>query len=242
MRADAFWAGARALPLADLQTITGGCALVLAPHPDDESLGCGGLIAEACAHGEPPLVVVLTDGAGSHPNSIAYPPARLRALREAETRAAVACLGLAPERVVFLRTRDTHAPADGPELVELASRITGLVKVFGCRSILASWAGDPHCDHAAAHRIAATAAASADVPHRAYAVWGLTLPPDTAVDGPPTGWRLDVSSRLPAKRRAIRCHASQHAGLIIDDPLAFQMKPGFMALFDSPAEIYLSVA
>ena len=69
-----------------------GRTVVLAPHPDDESLGCGGLLARLAAHGVPARVVVVTDGAQSHPGSAAYPPERLRALREAEARAAVAAL------------------------------------------------------------------------------------------------------------------------------------------------------
>jgi LmbE family N-acetylglucosaminyl deacetylase len=241
MRAGAYLAAARALPFGNLRAITGGRALVLAPHPDDESLGCGGLIAAACAAGEPPIVVILTDGAGSHPNSRAYPPGRLRALREAETLAAVGCLGLESDRVVFLKTPDTRAPSDGVELNEVASRIAGLVRVYDCRSILATWAEDPHCDHLAAHRIAHAAAAVTDAVHRAYPVWGLTLPPDSAVGGPPAGMRLDITMHLAAKRRAIRCHKSQYGGLIDDDPAGFQMEPGFMALFDVPSEIYLDV-
>ncbi|HEX2943304.1 MAG TPA: PIG-L family deacetylase, partial [Rhodopila sp.] len=60
----------RSLPLGTLDHIAGtGTCLILAPHPDDESLGCGGLIATAVAAGRAPLVVILTDGAGSHPNS-----------------------------------------------------------------------------------------------------------------------------------------------------------------------------
>jgi LmbE family N-acetylglucosaminyl deacetylase len=239
MRVDEFLVGARALKLGRLRDITGGRALVLAPHPDDESLGCGGLIAAACAAGEPPIVAVLTDGAGSHPKSRAYPPERLRATREAETLAAVACLGLDADRVVFLRTADTRAPAEGPAFAEVVSRVAGLVRAHCCRSILASWAEDPHCDHLAAHRIAAAAAAAAGVAHWAYPVWGLTLPDAAVLPGEPHGLRLDVSRHLPAKRRAIQCHASQYAGLIDDDPSGFQMQPGFMALFDSPTEIYL---
>ena len=73
----------RALPEGQLDDIIGsGTCLVLAPHPDDESLGCGGLIAACVAANRPPLVVVLTDGAGSHPGSVAYPPDRLRAARK----------------------------------------------------------------------------------------------------------------------------------------------------------------
>jgi LmbE family N-acetylglucosaminyl deacetylase len=185
--------------------------------------------------------VILTDGAGSHPNSSAYPPCRLRRLRATETLAAVACLGLAPEHVVFLKTPDTRAPSDGVGLTELASRIAGLIRVHGCHTILATWAADPHCDHVAAHRIARAAALATNAVHRAYPVWGLTLPPDSLVEGPPTGMRLDISAHLPAKRRAIHCHASQYGGMIDDDPDGFQMAPGFMALFDVPTEIYLDV-
>ena len=68
--------------------------IVVAPHPDDESLACGGLIADACRQGLRGKVVIVSDGAGSHPNSKAYPPDRLRSLREEEARRAAAELGL----------------------------------------------------------------------------------------------------------------------------------------------------
>jgi LmbE family N-acetylglucosaminyl deacetylase len=68
----------RALPLVGVDVITNGnVVMVLAPHPDDETLGCGGLITELTAKGRPPVVVVVTDGTGSHPASRSYPPARL---------------------------------------------------------------------------------------------------------------------------------------------------------------------
>src|ERR1700744_3098512 len=92
----------RALPIGGLDdVIGGGTCLVLAPHPDDESLGCGGLIAACVAAGRMPLVAILTDGVGSHPNSRTYPPDRLREVRTQEVRQAVGFLGLPPDRIVF---------------------------------------------------------------------------------------------------------------------------------------------
>jgi hypothetical protein len=56
------------LPEVGIVTFLGGRRqLVLALHPDGESLGCGGLIAAACNTGLVPAVVVLTNGAASHP-------------------------------------------------------------------------------------------------------------------------------------------------------------------------------
>ena len=88
-------------------------ALILAPHPDDESIGCGGLIAAACAAGTPPVVLILTDGAASHPGSLTYPSARLRAVREAEALAATDILGLPAGNLRFLREPDTGLAASG---------------------------------------------------------------------------------------------------------------------------------
>src|ERR1700753_4096951 len=102
------------LPLGRLDDVIGsGTCLILAPHPDDESLGCGGLIAACVEAGRSPLVVVLTDGAGSHPNSRAFSPVRLRARRAQEVRDAVGILGLKENRLVFLDQPDAAAPIDG---------------------------------------------------------------------------------------------------------------------------------
>src|SRR5271165_3026576 len=107
-------AAARSFAFATLDERLGaGGLVVVAPHPDDESLACGGLIAEACAEGRPARVVVVSDGAGSHPASKAYPKMRLRDLREAEARRAIAELGLDPDRdIEFLSLPDRFVPAD----------------------------------------------------------------------------------------------------------------------------------
>ena len=116
MNRDAFFAAADALPAAGLtEWIGDGGVVIVAPHPDDESLGCGALIAEAVGAGRPVRIVFLSDGTGSHPNSRRYPAARLRALREGEAQAAAAALGLAPAHIEFLRLPDRAVPSSGAE-------------------------------------------------------------------------------------------------------------------------------
>jgi LmbE family N-acetylglucosaminyl deacetylase len=241
MRAEEAQAAMRELPLGDLDSIVGiGTVLILAPHADDESLGCGGLIAECCARGRPPMVLILTDGVGSHPNSRAYPPDRLRATREAEARRAVASLGLAADRIGFLALPDTAAPQDGPPFERAVATVMAHARAAGCTAIAASWRHDPHCDHLAAHCIAAAVAQAMGLRHIAYPVWGWTLPPDEILDGDIRGFRLDVARHLPAKRRAIAAHQSQIGGLITDDPSGFQLPAQFLSIFDDAHEVFLA--
>ena len=230
-----------ALPFADLDEITGGTtALVLAPHADDESLGCGGLIAEASARGLPPVVVVLTDGAMSHPSSQSYPPPRLRALRRAETRAAVAALGLGRERVHFLDIPDGRAPHEGPGVEKAAARVAELARAYRAGTILTTWECDPHADHVAAQVIARAEARSMCARVVSYPVWGWALPrrallPVASV----AGARMDIARHLPAKRRAIAAHESQHSGLIADDPRGFRLPASLLSAVDRPFEVFL---
>ena len=227
------------LPLADIESIFGhGRTLILAPHPDDVSLGCGGLIAELCRIGRPPLVVMLTDGTGSHPNSPRVNAPALRRLREREAADALWRLGLTdPGARVFMRLRDTAAPHDGPEFDRAVCRIAGLAAK--CETICAPWGHDPHCDHEAAHLMAIAVAAQTGVRHLAYPVWGWTLPGDTML--PTTcgqGWRIDITRAVAAKKSAVAAHRSQHGGMI-DDPAGFSLPPALLDACLRPYEVFL---
>jgi LmbE family N-acetylglucosaminyl deacetylase len=231
----------RAFPVLEFaDAFPGGPLFVLAPHPDDESLGCGGIIAHACALGEPPVIAVLTDGTGSHPNSKLFPPDRLRGLRETETLDATLKLGLPPDRVIFLRYKDTQAPRSGAALHQAAEHLAKIVRQSGCGTLLAPWRHDPHADHEAAAAIAALAAARAGVRHIAYPVWSWTLPPEMQLDEAHiSGFRVDISAWLSCKRAAILSHGSQYGGLITDDPAGFQMSDDFIGIFLQPAEAFI---
>lgn len=239
--AEAVLARIAALPVDGLDAVVGaGAPLVLAPHPDDESLGCGGLIAACCARGTPPVVAVLTDGAMSHPGSRAFPPARRAALRAAETRTAVAALGLPADRLHFLGLPDGGVPAVGAVAEQAAARVAALARAAGAATIMATWEHDPHPDHVAAHAIARRAAALAGARLVSYPVWGWALPPRRRLAvGEVAGIRLDIAAHLAAKRRAIAAHASQAGGVIQDDAGGFRLPPVLLAAAERPFEAFL---
>lgn len=230
------------LPLASVDEIAPRTSLILAPHPDDETLGCGGLIASLCARGRPPIIVAVTDGTGSHPGSTSYPPERLKAVREAELRCAAAILGLDARRVLFLGLPDTNAPQDGPCFDCAVREIAALIRTHGVATVFATWQYDPHCDHQTTAWIAASAVRITQARLMLYPVWGWLLSPDQTLPAAPvTGARLDISAQLPRKRRAIAAHASQYSDLITDDPKAFRLPSELLAAFDRPFEVFLNV-
>jgi LmbE family N-acetylglucosaminyl deacetylase len=107
MTTDSPLACPQSLPLLPPETTRSfGPTLVVAPHQDDESLGCGGTIALLRAAGVPVRVLFISDGSGSHPGSRRYPPQALTALRNAEAREALALLGVDPAESTFLALPD----------------------------------------------------------------------------------------------------------------------------------------
>ncbi|GAB6968807.1 hypothetical protein JCM25156A_28450 [Komagataeibacter kakiaceti JCM 25156] len=241
MKAAAMQAAMRALPPAPLSAIVPGRALILAPHADDESLGCGGLIAACCAAGRPPLVVIVTDGAASHPHSSAWPPSRLRARRQAEALRAVTCLGLAPEHLVFLGLADAAAPHEGPVFEQVVRHLEQLLRRHGCTTIMAPWRADPHCDHEAAWKMGVTLQRRCHAALLAYPVWGWLLPADMELDHrPPTGMLLDISPYRALKQRAIRMHESQYGHLITDDPTGFSLPPALLDALVTDYEVFVA--
>lgn len=79
---DGLLAGLPQLPMPG-----GGARLVvLAAHPDDETLGCGGLLADAARAGADITVLLATDGEASHPHSRTHRPPQLAAALEESVR------------------------------------------------------------------------------------------------------------------------------------------------------------
>ena len=199
-----------------------GGVLVVAPHPDDETLGCGGLIACAAQANRPVTVACLTDGAASHPASRDWPPARLAALRHRELIQATTVLAPGGAQV-----ESFGAPDGCLDACETAAEtwLANVAAAGSCTSIFTTWAADPHPDHKSAFRIAARVAAGLGAALFAYPIWGLTLP--DAADAGPVGAcsRLDISAVLELKQAAMAAYRSQTSALIEDDPQGFRLRP-----------------
>jgi LmbE family N-acetylglucosaminyl deacetylase len=243
MLADAYFKQCEALPIRSLDVLAGRRGiLVLAPHPDDESLGCGGLIALAARRGLRAQVVVLTDGTGSHRGSRRFPAERLRRLREVEARTAASRLGLAANQITFLRAPDQRAPGEGPKAMRAAAAVARIVRRIGAGILAVTWGGDPHRDHRAAFLIARLAQRHQRFDLIAYPIWGWTLPAKLALNwGRPRGFRLDIRRALESKSAAVLAHRSQLGQVIDDDPSGFCLDTEILARAARPFEIYLQI-
>ena len=232
----------QALPEAPLAgVLQGRPALVVAPHPDDESLGCGGLIAEAARLGETVHIIVVTDGAGSHAGSRTHHPGPLRQLRQEETLEAAAVLGVSPAQVSFLDVPDGRAPQRGAAAGAVGHRLAALARGFGAGTIFTSWDHDTHPDHVAAHRYAAVAAREARAALFSYPVWAWMLPRRTLM--PNLRWKgfsLDIGPHVAAKRAAVLKHRSQTTPLIADDPAGFMLSNAQLATMITPKEFFIA--
>ncbi|HEV2676092.1 MAG TPA: PIG-L deacetylase family protein [Aliidongia sp.] len=213
-----------------------GTVLVVAPHPDDESIGCGGLIATLRRREVDVHVVIMTDGTGSHPNSPSHPPGRLAAVRAGEVLDALAILGVAGGAVSFWQLGDRFVPDEGADGFEGAAvRARALLRVMQPSLLVIPGRADSHGDHRAVWAIWSRAAAELPAPPRQleYIVWPR---PDAAGEGRPV--TLDIGAVLALKRRAIAAHRSQLGLVIDDDPTGFHLPDDLLARADRPQESY----
>lgn len=223
-----------------------GATVVVAPHPDDEALGCGGLLALLRQAGLPVAAVLVSDGTMSHPRSQLFSLAARQAVREAEFRHALTLLGFDANEPLLLGLPDSRVPSSGAE-TGFTTAVTALQQFLqqqAAATVLVPWRRDPHPDHRATSQLVAAALAGMPQPPRRleYVVWAWerAAPDDlpTASDGV-QGFRLDIATGLPQKLRAIAAHRSQVApGVFMDDAEGFLLSAEMLAHFETPYEVF----
>lgn len=233
-------------PLYPETTVTEfGSTLIVAPHPDDETLGCGGAIALLQYFGKPIQVLVISDGTASHPNSRQYPEEKLRLLRQQETLSALLTLGV-DSAVTFLDLKDGAVPIPGKiEFEQAVADCCTYLNTFEPETIILPWRRDPHADHRASWRIIQKAVNDLAISPRIleYPIWSWEQAEidELCVPQAVQAWRLDISRVSLQKQSAIAHYRSQTTDLINDDPQGFRLTPEILAHFARPWEVYLEV-
>jgi LmbE family N-acetylglucosaminyl deacetylase len=173
--------------------------VIVAPHPDDETLAAGGLIATQRSRRIPVTLLAVTDGEAAYPDV----PDLGRTRRREQARAAEA-LGVARDAVMCFELRDSAVAESEAALTD---------RIEACISsetlLVAPWPRDPHPDHEACGRAAATAASRIGATLILYFFWTWHRFRPECLNGLPLR-RLALSADARSRRAAaLACHDSQ---------------------------------
>lgn len=181
--------------------------LVLAPHPDDETLGAGALIAHCAASDRLGGIIFLTDGTGSHPEGTP----RIAMIRRKEAYHAISRMNAAAALTIWMGWRDAHPfGIDSKAFARDADRLAAIIRGQRIDAIAVTDDSESHCDHVAAFRLAEAASSRARraVALFAYHVWS---------EAPRCVRRIATPAMPIGKRRhALLAHRSQMSPILGD--------------------------
>ena len=183
--------------------------LVLAAHPDDEVLGCGGTIARLATEGAAIRVAFLSDGVTSRAGETAEVTAALTARRSA---AAKACKLLGASVASFGDLPDNRL--DTIALLDIVQAMERLIAQFRPDTVLTHHAGDLNVDHRLIHQAAVTACRP-QPGHSVRTLLSFEVPSSTEWQVPgfspafAPNWFVDISGSLPRKLAALDEYAAE---------------------------------
>ena len=175
----------------------GDSVLVVAPHQDDEAIGCGGALALQVQSGANAHIVLLQDGSYEAEES-GMTRAEMTALRNAESKRAAAVLGM--ESPDYFDYADLAGNAR-----EAAARLERIIRDRKVDAIFAPFVLDNHPDHRTAAYLVADALASIswDVRVLGYEVWGYCIPNVVVVIDDVIQKKLDMLACFPFANSAV---------------------------------------
>lgn len=219
------------LPIDDGRTI------VFAPHQDDETLGCGGLIALKCQQQAPLRVVFLTDGRQSHGRHAGG--AHLNDVRREEAATALSILGVGEDQIDFLDLPDGGlAGLDLPRRRAAIGQIAAVLINFQPAQVFVPYRKDRHRDHEAASALIEAAIDTSGLAIKTiqYPIWYLWEAPrlDLGQRGLKRIRPLPIAPVQQQKRQAIAAYRSQ-----LGSPGSTGvLPPGFLDQFLQPCELF----
>jgi LmbE family N-acetylglucosaminyl deacetylase len=231
------WASTlRSTDLRPLDSLHARRLVVVAPHPDDEVLGAGGLIQKALDERVIVEVIAVTDGEASHPESTVAPLLGLADVRARESETALRRLGWPEPVITRLGLPDGHVSERRSELD--AALHDFLLPDDLC---VAPWRLDGHPDHDVCGESATEAAHAVGARSLSYLVWTWHWADPHGSDVP---WelcrRMDLSRRARARKRwATSAFTSQIEPLGPADADAAILPAPLLRRFWRPFEIFV---
>ncbi|MET1033729.1 MAG: PIG-L family deacetylase [Arthrobacter sp.] len=237
-------AGVEGLPELDPGSVPGrgGRLVVVAAHPDDESLGAAGLIHAALRAGADVRVLLCSAGEASHPDSPTVSPTELAAIRLDEFSKAMRGLADAPDPgagVLDWRHLGLPDGAVSAHLPALEAALAAELPAEGPAVIAAPYRFDGHADHDAVGAVAARVAARHGAGLLEFPIWYWLW----ATPGESDQWRhwrtlpLDGPAAA-AKRAAMSAHGSQIRPLSGAEGDETLLTESFLEHFERPAETF----
>ena len=197
--------------------VTTGHLLVLAPHPDDETLSSGATVQRTLSGGGKVTIVLATDGRYGDPEAVAPEP--MATIRRDELEHAIAVLGLAPSSLVMLGFEDATLSRNEDRLAEALHAVIVMAQP---EVLIAPCPWDLHPDHAALGRVTRRILAGRPVQHLEYLVWcwdqpsrlvGYLARRTRVTRGhwtfPARPVLVDGTDYVDKKAEALACHSSQ---------------------------------
>ena len=187
---------------------TARSVLVVAAHPDDEVLGCGGAIARLADEGAAVHVIFIADGVGAR--GTARPDAKVLKLRRKAAQKACAILGAAS--VIFGDLPDNRL--DTVALLDVIKQVENRLGAVKPDLVLTHHAGDLNIDHRKIHDAVVTACR----PQKSQSVRTLLffeVPSSTEWQVPGAGqpfepnWFIDISTTLDRKLTALEAYGME---------------------------------
>src|SRR4051812_11180384 len=173
--------------------------LIVAPHPDDETLGAGGLIAAQTSRGVAVSVAAVTDGEGAYPDMPGLPAQRVQEQTNALRRLSV--LG---ERITRFRFPDGNVTSFEGQLEEQLAPLISREML-----VVTTWKGDHHPDHQACGRVAERLAKAVGAPLCSYFFWTWHYGSAHDIQALPARRFMLHDELRRAKAEALQCHRSQ---------------------------------
>lgn len=119
--------------------------LIVAAHPDDEILGCGGMIAQEIANGAEVKLIILADGIMARYEKMTKKAEKELKLLYKNSESAIRILGIKPENIVYFHYEDIKLNAE--PIIEIIQKIRKIVQKFRPHVVYTHHCGDYNPDH-----------------------------------------------------------------------------------------------